>query len=92
MFTFFSDDFYKDLKEQIIEDSGKNLPDFLNSEILIVIIKRMIQDELDPATGLLENASVMVKKVVGQIIAKFFAQFPRLTDAITEEAHKVIDA
>ncbi len=42
MFKFFNNDFYRDLKEQIIEDSGKNLPDFLNSEILIVIIKRMI--------------------------------------------------
>lgn len=59
---------------------------------MIVIIKRMIQDELDPATELLEDASVMMKKIIGQVIAKFFAQFPGLNDAITEEAHKVIDA
>jgi len=55
MYDFFTEDFYKNLKELIIEDSGKNLSNFLNSEILVVIIKRMIQDELNPATKLLED-------------------------------------
>lgn len=42
MFDLFSDAFYKELKEQIMEDSGRNLSNFLNSQILVVIIKGLI--------------------------------------------------
>jgi hypothetical protein len=43
-FALFTETFYKELKEMILEDSGRNLPNFLNSDILIVTIKSMIQD------------------------------------------------
>jgi len=43
-YSLFTDQFYRDLKEQILEDSGKYLSNFLNSEILNVIVKGMVQD------------------------------------------------
>jgi len=44
-FALFSESFYKDLKEMILEESGKNLSNFQNQDILVVMIKAMIQDQ-----------------------------------------------
>lgn len=41
---------------------------------------------------MLEDTSVMMKKVVGQIITQFFSHFPRVSEAIVEESHRVIDS
>jgi hypothetical protein len=44
MFELFTESFYKNLKEQIMEDQGINLSNFLNSDILKVEIQSRIQD------------------------------------------------
>lgn len=41
---------------------------------------------------MLEDTSVMMKKIAGQIISKFFSHFPRVSEAIVDEAYRVIDS
>jgi tRNA nucleotidyltransferase/poly(A) polymerase len=52
----------------------------------------MIQEQLDPATKLLDDAAALTRKTISMLITQQFHQFPRVAEAICEEAAKVIES
>ena len=77
-FELFQEQFYSELKEQIIEDQGINPSNFLNSEILRVEIQKRIQGQGEASEVLVEKVREQVADVIDHLLQQVFGQFKDL--------------
>lgn len=51
----------------------------------------MIQDQLDPASQLIRDATALCLKSISALVGDQFSQFPRVAEALIDEASRVLE-
>ena len=87
----FSREYLRELREQIEEDQGVNLSNFLNPDILRYEVQVHIKEQEAAAYKLATDISEAVGAIVHQMLDNFYAEFPRLSQALKQATNEFLE-
>lgn len=87
----FSREYLRELREQIEEDQGVNLSNFLNPDILRYEVQVHIKEQEAAAYKLATDISEAVGAIVHQMLDTFYAEFPRLSQALKQATNEFLE-